>query len=141
LSTPIAEMEKLLALIDQGYDLVLGSRALQQSEIRERQPFYREAAGKLFNLMVRVLISSKFRDTQSGFKLFKRAPMQPVLHRLQIDGFAFDVGMIALAEAAGLRVGEAPVVWVNSPTSMVSLWPAMRAFVDLVAIRRRAQRA
>ena len=141
LSTPIGEMEKMLALTDQGYHFVIGSRALRQSEIRQRQPVYRELAGKLFNLMVRLLISGKFHDTQCGFKLFRREPMLPILRRLQIDGFAFDVEMIVLAEAAGLRVGEVPVVWVNSPTSMVRLWPALRAFVDLAAIRKRAKRA
>jgi dolichyl-phosphate beta-glucosyltransferase len=141
LSTPIGEMEKMLALIAQGYHFVIGSRALQQSEIRARQPLYRECAGKLFNVMVRLLVSGHFRDTQCGFKLFRREPMLPVLQRLQIDGFAFDVEMIVLAEAAGLRVGEVPVVWVNSPTSMVSLWPALRAFVDLVKIRKRAKHA
>jgi dolichyl-phosphate beta-glucosyltransferase len=59
---------------------------------------------------------------------------------LRIDGFAFDVEMIAMAEAAGLRVVDVPVVWINSPESMVRFWPALRAFVDLVQIRKRIQR-
>lgn len=141
LSTPIEEIEKMLPLIQDGYDLVIGSRAHKDSDIRERQPFYRERAGKLFNVLVRLLVVKQFRDTQCGFKLFRREPMLPILQRQRIDGFAFDVEMIALAEAAGLRIAEIPVVWINSPTSMVRLWPALRAFVDLLQIRRRARRA
>jgi len=141
LSTPIEEMEKMLPLIAQGYDLVIGSRALAQSEIRRHQPFYREAAGKLFNLLVRLLVTKTFRDTQCGFKLFRREPMMPVLRAQQIDGFAFDVEMITLAEAAGLKVAEVPVVWINSPASRVRLRAAVRAYVDLLGIRQRVRRA
>ena len=140
LSTPIEEMEKMLALVAQGYDLVIGSRAHAQSEIRRHQPFYREIAGKLFNLLVRLLVTRNFRDTQCGFKLFRREPMLPVLRAQRIDGFAFDVEMITLAEAGGLKVAEVPVVWINSPGSRVRLSAAARAYVDLLGIRKRARR-
>ncbi len=141
LSTPIEEMEKMLALIEAGHDLVIGSRALAQSEIRKRQPIYREGAGKLFNLLVRLIVLPRFHDTQCGFKLFRRERLLPVLRRQQIDGFAFDVEMIALAVAAGLRVAEVPVVWINSPTSRVDLWRGLKAFADLAGIRGRTRRA
>jgi len=140
LSTPIDELEKMLPLLDQGYDLVIGSRALAQSEIRQRQPFYREGGGKLFNLLVRLVVLPDFHDTQCGFKLFRRETLLPVLRQQQIDGFAFDVEMIALAIGQGVRVAEVPVVWINSPTTRVRLWAAMRAFADLVRIRRHARR-
>lgn len=140
LSTPIEEAEKMLQLIAQGYDLVIGSRALAGAEIRQRQALYRESGGKLFNVMVRLLVLPNFRDTQCGFKLFRRAVLAPVLHQQRIDGFAFDVEMIALAQAAGLKIAEVPVVWINSPTSRVRLSAALRAFVDLAGIRKRARR-
>lgn len=141
LSTPIEEIEKMLPLLQQGYDLVIGSRALAQSEIRKRQPFYRESAGKFFNLLVRLIVLPDFHDTQCGFKLFRRDPLLPVLGRQQIDGFAFDVEMIALAQALGLKVVEIPVVWINSPTSRVHMPAALRAFADLVFIRQCVRRA
>jgi dolichyl-phosphate beta-glucosyltransferase len=141
LSTPIGELEKMFPLLDQGYDLVIGSRALARSEIRQRQPFYREGGGKLFNLLVRLIVLPDFHDTQCGFKLFRRDALLPVLQRQQIDGFAFDVEMIALAVGHGLRVAEVPVVWINSPTTRVRLSAALRAFADLVVIRKRMRQA
>ena len=102
---------------------------------------YRELAGKLFNVLVRLIVLRDFHDTPCGFKLFRSATMTPVLQRLVIDGFAFDVEMIAVAYALGLQVREVPVVWINSPTSMVRLWPALRAYVDLLRIRRHAREA
>jgi dolichyl-phosphate beta-glucosyltransferase len=141
LSTPIEEIEKMLPLLLQGYDMVIGSRALAQSEIRKRQPLYRESGGRFFNLLVRLIVLPDFHDTQCGFKLFRREPLLPVLQGQQINGFAFDVELIALAQALGLKVTEIPVVWINSPTSRVRWRAALRAFADLVLIRKRLRRA
>ncbi len=138
-STPIEELEKLLVRLAEGYDLAIGSRAVSGSEIRQRQPFYREGAGKFFNLLVRLFVLPDFHDTQCGFKCFRREPLLPVVRQLQIDGFAFDVELIALAVAAGLRVTEVPVVWVNSPSSRVRFRHGLAAFADLHGIRRRAR--
>jgi dolichyl-phosphate beta-glucosyltransferase len=140
LSTPIEELEKMLPLLEQGYDMVIGSRAHAQADIREHQPFYREGAGKLFNLLVRIVVGGPFRDTQCGFKLFRREAIVPILPHLQIDRWAFDVELIAVAQALGLKVAEVPVTWSNSPTSTVGFWQGGRAFLDLVRIRRRARR-
>lgn len=139
LSTPIDEVEKMLAAAERGGDVVIGSRAHGEAEIRERQPFFREAGGKLFNVLVRLLVLPDLHDTQCGFKLFRRAVIAPVLPSMGIDGFAFDVEMLALARAAGARIVEVPVVWTNSPSSRVRLSAAARAYVDLLRIRRRAR--
>lgn len=139
LSTPIEQIERLLPLVEQGYDVVIGSRAHSQAEIRKRQPVYRELAGKFFNLVVRLAVLHDLHDTQCGFKLFRRSSIQPVLPYLQNDGFAFDVEILALARALGLKIAEAPVVWINSPLSQVRLGAASKAYLDLLDIRRRAK--
>lgn len=140
LSTPIEEVSKLIAAVESGADVAIGSRALAQSEIRERQPLYRELGGKLFNLVVRLFLLPDLHDTQCGFKLFRRDAIQPLLDHLANDGFAFDVEILALARAAGLRIAEVPVIWVNSPMTRVRMSAALRAYSDLMAIRRRAKR-
>lgn len=139
LSTPIEELEKLQAAVDAGQDIVIGSRAHRDAEIRERQPLFREAGGKLFNLLVRLLVLPDLRDTQCGFKLFRRSSVEPVLPTLIIDGFAFDVEILALARARGAKIAEAPVIWVNKLASRVRMAAAARAYVDLIGIRRRAR--
>jgi dolichyl-phosphate beta-glucosyltransferase len=140
LSTPIEEIERMLPLIDDGYDVVIGSRAHAEADIRERQPLYRELGGKLFNLMVRIAVMPELHDTQCGFKLFRRSRLAPILPNLRIDGFAFDVEILALARAAGLRIVEVPVVWINSLASRVRMSAALRAYLDLLGIRLRARR-
>ncbi|MDL1965810.1 MAG: glycosyltransferase, partial [Candidatus Desulfofervidus auxilii] len=52
LSTPIEEVEKLISWLKKGYDIAIGSRALKESHIQIHQPWYRELAGRIFNLFV-----------------------------------------------------------------------------------------
>ena len=137
LSTPIAEVEKLLATIEnEHYDIAFGSRALPQSDLRVRQPWYREAMGRTFNLMVRLVALHGFRDTQCGFKLFRREVAQELFRRQTITGFAFDVEILFMAVKRGLRVKEAPVTWINSPRSKVDpVRDSLRMMRDMSGIR------
>jgi dolichyl-phosphate beta-glucosyltransferase len=135
LSTPIEELDKLLRAFTEGADVVIGTRAHPDSDVRIRQPFYRDRAGKLFNRFVRTLLLPDLRDTQCGFKLFRRAAIGPLLAQLRVDRFAFDVELLYLARRAGLRIREVPVVWVNSPDSRVRLRYAAAAFWDVARIR------
>jgi len=117
-STPIEELEKLEPRLRDA-DLVLGSRALADSVITERQPVYRELMGKTFNLLIRCLGVRGFRDTQCGFKLARGEAARALCSELTVAGFAYDVELIWLALARGRRVVEVGVVWANSPDSRV----------------------
>lgn len=139
LSTPIAELEKMRPYMQQGYDMVIGSRAHPRAQIVRRQRWFRERAGKLFNVFVRLVVGLPFHDTQCGFKLFRRDSMQEVFDLLVVDRFAFDVELLAVALALGRRVAEVPVVWVNSPESTVSFWRGVEAYAELWRIRQRAR--
>ncbi len=117
-STPIEEIEKLEVRLRDA-DLVLGSRALADSVITERQPIYRELMGKTFNLLIRCLGVRGFHDTQCGFKLARGEAARALCAELTVAGFAYDVELIWLALARGRRVVEVGVVWANSPDSRV----------------------
>jgi len=137
LSTPIEEAQKLLAAVEnERYDIAIGSRALPESDLRVRQPWYREAMGRIFNLMVRVVALHGFRDTQCGFKLFRGEVAQDLFRRQTITGFAFDVEILFIAVKRGLRVKEAPVTWINSPRSKVDpVRDSLRMMRDMSGIR------
>ncbi|HET9795778.1 MAG TPA: dolichyl-phosphate beta-glucosyltransferase [Thermoanaerobaculia bacterium] len=135
LSTPIEEWRRLR---DAGAPVAIGSRALDEATVRRRQAWYRRALGKLFNRVVRALSVPGIRDTQCGFKLFDGDVARELFAAARIDRFAWDVEILALARARGLRIAEVPVLWFNSPESKVSvvrdLIPTMR---DLIRIRLR----
>jgi glycosyltransferase involved in cell wall biosynthesis len=137
LSTPIAELDRLLDPLRDGYDVAFGSRALKPEWVSPRQPPSRQIAGKIFNLFVRSLAGLDFRDTQCGFKAFRKSAGQAIFSRQTIPGFGFDVEILYLARKLGLRTIEVPVHWANDTRSKVSaLRDGQRMFADLLRIRR-----
>jgi dolichyl-phosphate beta-glucosyltransferase len=136
LSTPIEELEKFLPLLEQGYDVVIGSRALAGSDLRVRQPWWRERAGRTMNLLIRRLSGLKFADTQCGFKLFSRRAAAEIFPNLTVGRWMFDVEALIVAHKLGYRAVEVPVTWINSGDSRVRLAHAPQTLRELVHIRR-----
>ncbi|MCR4396539.1 MAG: glycosyltransferase family 2 protein [Candidatus Saccharicenans sp.] len=138
LSTPIEELEKFLPLAREGCQVVIGSRALPESQIKERQGWLREHLGKFFNLLVRLLVLKGFKDTQCGFKLFRKEAAREIFLRLETEGFAFDVEVLLLAQKLGYKICQVPVVWVNHPESRVRLVRgSLEMLGELLRIRRK----
>jgi dolichyl-phosphate beta-glucosyltransferase len=135
LSTPIEELARLRARIASGAAVVVASRALPGARLEVRQSLYREGAGRLFNVLVRLVAVPGIRDTQCGFKLFTAAATEAAFRRALLDGFSFDVEVLFLARKAGLRIDEVPVTWRNDAASRVSTAGGAQAFLDLARIR------
>ena len=136
LSTPIEELEKFMPLIDQGFDVVIGSRALKESNIEKHQPYYREAMGKVFNVIVQSLVIKGIKDTQCGFKLFTREAVKKIFPKQKLDGFSFDVEILFLAKKFGYKIKEIPVTWINDEeTKVSSIKDSSRMFIDILKIR------
>lgn len=140
LSTPIIETPKVVAPIySGGYDLVLGSRALDRRLIGKHQPWLREQSGRVFNLAVWLATGLPFWDTQCGFKAFRMDVCRPVIEAAVIDRFGFDVELLYIAYKAGLRLLECPVRWDDDERSTLSFRHGLHAFGEVRAIRRQAQ--
>ena len=137
LSTPIEDLERLERRTSEA-DVVLGSRAVAESEIVRHQPIYRELMGKTFNLIIRSIGLVGLHDTQCGFKLFRGAVARELFERTKVDHFAFDVEVVWLAQKAGHRVVEEGVTWEDSPNSRVSpIGDSWKMLVDVLALRFR----
>lgn len=129
-STPIAEHARLAEVArDRDRDIVIGSRGLSESKVEIRQARLRESLGKTFNLIVRRLTGLDLHDTQCGFKLMDRTRILPIVEKSIIDGFAFDVELLYVANRFGLTVAEIPVTWRNSPQSKVNVLTAPPAML------------
>lgn len=137
LATPIDELDRMLAVTHRrGAQVVIASRALPESELVIRQPWYRETMGRVFNLLVRGAGLTACPDTQCGFKLLSAEAVERVVPRLTIDGFGFDVELLWVALKQGLEVWQIPVRWIDSPASRVSpITDSARMFLDLLQVR------
>jgi dolichyl-phosphate beta-glucosyltransferase len=137
-STPIEEFPKLAQFLESGNDIAIGSRSLPESHVEVHQAWYREAMGKIFNLLVRMIVLRGFIDTQCGFKCVRRERILPLLPMMVVDGFCYDVEFLFLAKKAGLKIVEVPVTWINDPVSKVHiLKDSSKMFLDLLWIRFR----
>src|SRR5437016_4330300 len=139
LSTPLSEIPKVIEPIaNSDVDLAFGSRALDRSLIGQHQPWRREQAGRVFNLLVRIATGMPFWDTQCGFKAFRLDVCRPILEAARIEGFAFDVELLFLAHRAGLRLREIPVRWNHAEGSKVSFFKdSLRMLREVIALRVR----
>ena len=135
LSTPIEEVARLERALSEGNDIVIGSRAVAGANIEVHQPVYRESMGRLFNLLVRLLLVPALHDTQCGFKLFSREAALGAFSLARLDGFSFDVEVLYIATRQGKRIAELPVTWRNDAASRVTLLRGVLAFLDLLRIR------
>ena len=140
LSTPLEETPKLIEPIaNNEVDIAFGSRALDRRLIGIHQPWRREQAGRAFNLLVRVATGLPFWDTQCGFKAFRLDVCRPILEAARLDGFAFDVELLYLAQHAGLRIREIPVHWNHAEGSKVQFFKdSLRMLREVIALRARA---
>lgn len=135
-STPIKEVSKLVEPLMTGYDIAIGSRALDRSTVKRHQNIFREMMGRAFNILVRTLTVKGISDTQCGFKGFRREVSQTLFEKQTIWDFGFDVELLYLAQKQGLKIIEVPVLWFNDPRSSVNpIRDSVRAFFDLIKIR------
>lgn len=136
LSSPIYESEKLFAEIRKGADMAIGSRWLQRELQTERQPLYRQLFGRVFNLLLRMLLGVRFKDTQCGFKAFNRKAAQLLFSQQRVERWAFDPELIFLSSKYGLKVVEVPVEWAHDDRSKINpVVDGFKMFVELVKIR------
>jgi glycosyltransferase involved in cell wall biosynthesis len=140
LSAPIEEAGQLLAAIEaQKADAAVGSRALDRRLIGVHQPWTREMSGRAFNLLVRLFTGLRLRDTQCGFKLFRRSTTRRAFELQRVEGFGFDPEVLFLIRRMGGKIIEVPVRWNDNPATKVHfLRDSSRMFFDLIALRWRA---
>jgi glycosyltransferase involved in cell wall biosynthesis len=138
LSTPLEETPKVIEPIaNEDVDVAFGSRALDRRLIGQHQPWRREQAGRVFNLLVRLATGLPFWDTQCGFKAFRLDVCRPILEAARIEGFAFDVELLFLAQRAGLRLREIPVRWDHAEGSKIQfVHDSLRMLREVMALRQ-----
>lgn len=144
LSTPLAEVYAFLTHLAQHPEthVAIGSREHARSRIVRKQTWIRRNLGRTFNKFVQGLTMRGITDTQCGFKAFRRDVARELFSRQTINGFAFDVEILMLAQELGYKIDVLPVQWLNSPDSKVRIWiDPLKMLWDLLKVRRRVRRS
>ncbi|MBI2623017.1 MAG: glycosyltransferase family 2 protein [Candidatus Liptonbacteria bacterium] len=136
-STSIKHFRAMCPYFEQGFGVVIGSRAVRGAVLDPPQPIFRRIAGKALNLVTQALLLPGIWDTQCGFKAFTAAAAQEIFAKARVNGWAFDVEALALAKALGFRVREIPVTWKNNAFSRVPLSAGLHFITENITIRCR----
>lgn len=137
LSTPLREIDEFLERFFQEpeLDVLIGNRQHAKSRIVRRQRIIRRTMAQIFNAILREVAGVRLADTQCGFKAFRQAARETIFPLQKLDGFAFDVEVLLLADRLGFKVADMPVEWHNVDGSKVHIirdsWRMLRDAVDV----------
>jgi dolichyl-phosphate beta-glucosyltransferase len=137
--TPITEFGKFEPWLRDGYDVVIGSRAMPESLIEQAQPLYRRCGSWGFSVFMHVCVGlHDITDTQCGFKFFRGDVARDLFRRQHIDGYMFDVEVLYLAQQIGYRIAQVGVRWRDDADSRLDLVSGnLRNLRDVLSIRWR----
>jgi glycosyltransferase involved in cell wall biosynthesis len=140
-SMPPEELPRLLAPILAGRaDIAIGSRYAEGART-VKQPPYRVLWSRLCNKLIQRWLVPRVLDTQCGFKAFTARAAQNLFGSATIDGWAFDLEILALARRRGITIEEVGVAWKDDARSHVNpltdFWKVIR---EALTIRRNLDR-
>ena len=119
---PIQEFDKIAEQLRAGYELVIGSRAMAESQIEKRQPAYRQWGSQGFRILLTAVVGlTNIPDTQCGFKFFSRRAAKQIFYYQKIDGYMFDVEILVLAKRLGIEIAQVPIRWKDDGDSRLDL--------------------
>jgi dolichyl-phosphate beta-glucosyltransferase len=139
-SMPATELPKLFTALADGADIAIGSRYVAGASAHT-QPLYRRLWSRLCNRVIQYALVPGVRDTQCGFKAFTDQAAIDLFGRATIDGWAFDLEVLAIGKRRGYDVRECGVVWVDDQRSRVSPWKDMwKVIREAFVIKRNLRR-
>lgn len=140
LSMPPAEILRFLPPQQADCDVGIGSREGLGAR-RVGEPWRRHVIGRVLNRAIQSLAIPGIADTQCGFKMFTAESVAAIFPHVTLDGWAFDVEVLCIARAKGLRIAQIPIEWHHRPESKVSVlrdsWGMLR---DVLRVRARVRR-
>jgi glycosyltransferase involved in cell wall biosynthesis len=141
-SMPPEQLPRLLApIIACTAEISIGSRYVEGSRSDVKQPLYRVLWSRLANKVIQRSLVPGIRDTQCGFKAFTAEVARDLFSRAKIDGWAFDLEILALARRRGYAIQEVGVEWVDDRRSRINplkdMWKVIR---EALIIRRNLRR-
>jgi len=136
LSTPVEEFDCFLPYLEQGVDIVIGTRKHKDATILQHQPIWRESMGKVFTWISNTVLGLDVSDFTCGFKAFEAKAARQIFSQQKVNRWAFDSEVLFLARLYGYQVVEVPVHWKNSPETKVRIIKdTIVSFLSLFAVR------
>lgn len=134
LSTDLIHLPKILQVLQNGYDIAIGSRLKNGAKV-EGRTVLREIISRALNLLfIQLLFNTHFTDAQCGFKGVTKKTVDNLIPKILNNEWFFDGELLIVAEKSGYKIYEEPVHWVDNPGSTVRLYSTILG--DLSAMLR-----
>jgi len=135
-STAPEEISRNLHYLEEGYDILIGSRVLKNEAQVLKTRWHRKFMGTIFNFCVRTFLFGDIKDTQCGFKMFKKEVIEPLFSRVKLRRFGFDIEFLYLAHKMGYKIKEEAVSWHHVTGSKVNVFKdSIEMFINILQIR------
>jgi dolichyl-phosphate beta-glucosyltransferase len=136
-ATPIKMLDKFLPKFqDENFDIVIGSRDMNESEVKVHQPKWKEFLGNGGNLLIQAVGGLwGMKDTQCGFKAFTREAVKDIVPRTTVDRWGLDFELLMIGKKLGYKIVEVPVEWIDSGDSTVGISGYISTFKDLFSVK------
>jgi len=133
LSTGLEHLPPLIdAIAVDGYHIATGSRLMRESRVR--RSWNREIISQIYNVIVKLMVGTRFSDAQCGFKAVSRDTVRAIVPQIEDQSWFFDTELLVLAEKQGLRIKDLPIVWIEDDDSRVKI--ARTAWDDIKGLLR-----
>jgi dolichol-phosphate mannosyltransferase len=107
------DIPRLLKESEDGFEVVIGSRKIDQGEIKDWS-FWRHFASNGAMFFSRFLLGLKTKDVTAGFRCYKREVLEDLdLDNIKSNGYAFQEEMIYLCEKKRLKIKEVPITFID----------------------------
>lgn len=134
-SSSPSEIARLIELL-KGFDIVIGSRAIDRTKVLKRQSLVRDYMGRIFNSLLRIIIGIKIKDTQCGYKAFRRNALTELIPKVKSNGWEFDAELLYRATKDNYKIYECAIQWRNRSESKLSIFPdSLEMLIGLIKMR------
>lgn len=135
-ATPIDMLDRFFPEFKKGADVVIGSRDINKDEIEKHQPRWKELLGDLGNIAIQFLAGLQgVKDTQCGFKAFKRNLILDIEPRTTINRWGLDFELLMLSKRLGYKIKEVQIRWIDSGESLVGISGYIDTLKELFRVR------
>lgn len=135
-STSIKELDKFLPLLEEGYDVVIGSRRLKESRVTVPESALRIFMGNAYILISKIMLGARVSDFNCGFKAYRKEAAKRIFTLQKMDDWSYDTELIFLIFKMGMKIKEEPVTWAHKDTSKVKpLKAGIDSFLSLIKIK------
>lgn len=132
LSTALLHFPRLVASLEQGYHVAIGSRLSRGSRIT--RSLKREFVSRSYNMLIKSMFWPPFADAQCGFKALTRETAEAIVPHIKNDNWFFDTELLIIAAKRGYKINQVPVKWDDDPNSSVNI--SGTAFEDIKGLLR-----